>query len=100
MTVLEVPLEIYIVCWGGAIVLYFKLKSDGRPPMEFLPHIKDSWRESPTLKGLDILIFSVVGAFVATIFTQPDNAQQALAAGLGWTGLLSAAPPKGTGAEA
>jgi len=35
------------------------------------------------------VIFCLIGAVIGTILTEPTNAQQALAAGLGWTGLLA-----------
>ena len=95
MEILKIPIEHYAVCWSGAIVLYFKLRSDGRSVMEFLPHINPKWKKSVGLRIIDILLFSLVGALIGTIFTEPTTPQQALAAGLGWTGLLSAVAKTG-----
>lgn len=44
---------------------------------------------------LELLVFMVVGTAVATACVQPQTASQAIAAGLGWTGLL-ASPPNST----
>jgi len=63
--------------------------------MEFLPHINPKWKGSTITRIIDMLLFTVVGAFIGTIFTQPTTAQQALAAGLGWTGLLSSVSKSG-----
>lgn len=38
---------------------------------------------------LELVVFSVIGVIVAISFIKPTSAAQAIAAGMGWTGLLS-----------
>jgi hypothetical protein len=95
----KIPLDYYIVCWTGAVVLFFRLRSDGRPVMEFLPHLIPRLQGSTTARILDFIFFSLIGALIGTILTQPSNVQQALAAGLGWTGLVAAVAPKTGGVD-
>lgn len=88
-SVFGIGFEYYIACGIGVFVLYFKLLSDGKGVMRFLPHIKKGWARKPWPRFIDAMIFVIVGAIVAALLTQPNNYQQALAAGLGLTGLLS-----------
>ena len=39
--------------------------------------------------GIEFVIFLALGVFVGIGITSPTNATQAIAAGLGWTGLLA-----------
>jgi len=63
--------------------------------LEFVAHIFPKLKDSPVATVIDVVLFAVFGSLFATTFTQPESAQQALAAGLGWTGLLTAAVRKG-----
>jgi hypothetical protein len=38
----------------------------------------------------EFALFMVIGAAIAVLFTHPTTPQQAISAGLGWTGLLAA----------
>ena len=38
---------------------------------------------------VEFVLFVVIGVIMSITLTQPGNAQQAVAAGLGWTGLLT-----------
>lgn len=80
----------YLLSWIGAFVLYYKLKSDGKLVIEFLPHIKKAWAEPPLAKFLDAILFTTLGAIIGTILIRPINPQQAIIAGIGWTGALAA----------
>ncbi len=87
--ILEIPIEHYLVCWVGSFILYFQLKTKNKPVLKVLPHINENWEDKPIALFIDALFITTVGALIGTIATQPINAQQAIAAGLGWTGLLS-----------
>jgi len=43
-----------------------------------------------TAKIFDTVVFAFCGAIFVSIFVQPSTVQQAIAAGLGWTGLVGA----------
>ena len=86
---LDIEFQHYIISGVGAITLYFKLKSSGKDVIQFLPHFKSSWAEAPFARLIDALLFTLIGALIGTILTQPETPQQALAAGLGWTGLIN-----------
>ncbi len=85
-----VPLSVtyYVTAGAAALLLYFVLKSYGKGVVSFLPHIKSEWRYATIPKLLDALLFSIAGAFVAVLFSQPCNLQQALLAGFTWTSLF------------
>jgi len=85
----EIAFQYYLLCGVGAFVLHFKLKTAGRVVIEFLPHINERWRDSTLAKFLDAILFTAVGALIGTVLTHPINPQQAIVAGLGWTGLVN-----------
>lgn len=58
--------------------------------MQLLPHFNEAWGKSTCGKISDFLIITLLGAIIATIVTKPVSPAQAIAAGLGWTGLISA----------
>jgi len=79
----------YLLCGIGAFVLFFKLQKKGAPVFEVITYINPAYGSSPWCRLLEALVFSALGALIGTIITQPGNPQQAIVAGLGWTGLLS-----------
>lgn len=70
-------------------MLYFKSKDDGKKLFQILPHINEKWNKNAVANFVDIILVTASGAFIATIFTHPTTAPQALSAGLGWTSILS-----------
>jgi hypothetical protein len=85
----------YFFCFVAAFVLFFKLHKDGEPPFAVIGHINPSWKDSPWGRFWEAIIFALLGAVVGTLITVPASPAQAIAAGLGWTGLLSSASPNG-----
>ena len=79
----------YLLCGIGAFVLFFKLQQKGPPIFEVIGYINPSWRGNPICRFLEAVLFSLLGAIIGTVITHPSNAQQAIVAGLGWTGLLT-----------
>jgi hypothetical protein len=79
----------YLATAAGAFLLYFVLKSQKKPVIQFLPHINKEWAETTSGKIFEVVIFIFLGAIVGNLITEPINAKQALVAGLGWTGVLS-----------
>ncbi len=73
----------------GAFVLYCKLRSEGRKVIQFLPVVAPNWNPS-WLPLFEAVIFSIVGGIVSVALLQPATIPQALSAGLGWTGLITA----------
>lgn len=81
--------ELFFLCFIGAFVLFFKLQKEDNPTLTILAAIEPAWKDNRLARISDALIFAVLGALIAGVITQPTNPQQAIAAGLGWTGLLS-----------
>lgn len=93
-TIFGIKICHYLVCAIGAFILFFKLAKKGQVIFEVIGYINPKWSESAWCRIFEAAIFTILGAFVGSILTQPTNPQQALAAGLGWTGLLSKIPQK------
>jgi uncharacterized membrane protein YbjE (DUF340 family) len=89
LTIAGIRIGFMVICWVSSLVLYFHLVSNNRPILRLLPLLNKDWKGKPLAIVLDALIVTVVGAVIGTIITNPVNAQQAIATGLGWTGLLS-----------
>jgi len=60
----DIDFGYYIVTGIGAFMLYFKLKSDGKDVIEFLPVIKKEWKLNTKAKFLDAIIFTIMGALI------------------------------------
>lgn len=88
-TLFGISLTHYAISAIGAFVLYALLRTNGRTILRFIGHGSEDWRNRAYVQVADAILFVLVGSMVATIFTDPTTPQQALAAGLGWTGLLS-----------
>ena len=82
-------LYLTIFCCLGAFVLHCKLRSENQPMIEFLKHLFPSW-DSPWKTFLEACFFAIVGGIVSYGLIAPITTPQALSAGLGWTGLISA----------
>ncbi|MDY6988451.1 MAG: hypothetical protein SWQ30_10380 [Thermodesulfobacteriota bacterium] len=89
MTILDIELSYYVVCGIAALVLFFRLQNVGQPVIEIVKYVNPKWGDSTGGRIVDALLFASFGAVIGTLVTQPTNPQQAVAAGLGWTGLLS-----------
>ncbi|MFN3237683.1 MAG: hypothetical protein ACE37D_11575 [Pseudomonadales bacterium] len=92
----DIELTYYLLCFLAAFVLFFKLHKDGEPPFAVLGYINPSAAESPWGKFFEAILFATVGAIIGTLLTIPTSPSQAIAAGLGWTGLLSATNSSGS----
>jgi hypothetical protein len=79
----------YLLCGIGAFVFFFKLQHKGSPIFEVIGYINPRWKDHPICRFPEAVLFSVLGTIIGTIITHPSNAQQAIAAGLGWTGILT-----------
>jgi hypothetical protein len=87
----------YFLCFIAAFVLFFRLHKNGEPPFAIIGHINPAWGESAWGKLCEAMIFAILGALIGTVLTIPTSPAQAIAAGLGWTGLLSATAPSAGG---
>ncbi|MFC6631836.1 hypothetical protein [Microbulbifer taiwanensis] len=86
----------YVLCFVAAFVLFFKLHKDGEPPFAVLGYINPSASESAFGRFFEAILFATLGALIGTALTIPTSPAQAIAAGLGWTGLLSATNSSGS----
>lgn len=77
----------------GSFVLYCKLKTEERPIIEFMVHLAPHWN-STWKPFIEAIIFLVIGSIVAYGLVHPTTIPQAISAGLGWTGLVSALSDK------
>lgn len=79
----------YFLCGIGALVLFFKMQQGrGKAIFSVISYINPEWGNSVTGRLFEAFMFAALGAVVGTIIAQPVNPQQAIAAGLGWTGLI------------
>lgn len=76
-------------CCLGAFVLHCKLRSEDQPMIQFLKPLFPKW-ESSWQTFLEAFFFAAIGGVVSFGLIQPITTPQALSAGLGWTGLISA----------
>lgn len=86
---LEIDISYYLICFVAAFALYFKLHEKGNPPVRVVAHINPIWADSGWGRFSEAVIFAALGAIIGTLLTSPATPAQAVAAGLGWTGLLS-----------
>jgi len=84
-----------LLLWAflGAFVLYALNRLQDHQPFSIFKVINvETGRDAkPSTILFDMVISSAVGALVIFAFTAPETGRQAIAAGLGMTGLLSAA---------
>ncbi len=76
----------------GSAVLYSKWGRGKLRPYVFSEIVDTFALSEPNRIRVEFLVFIVVGTVTCMILTQPANPQQAFAAGLGWTGLLTKKP--------
>ncbi|QYJ77344.1 hypothetical protein [Shewanella acanthi] len=91
----DIELAYYILCFVAAFVLFFKLHKDGEPPFAVLGYINPDAAQSAYGRFFEAILFAALGALIGTLLTIPTSPAQAIAAGLGWTGLLSATNSSG-----
>ena len=94
MTEQLTALELYGFTAIGVIVLFSKSAGPGTRPYVLASITDKVFRsEDPgwlLLKEFtEFVIFVVLGVLIAVGLTHPSTSQQAIAAGLGWTGLLT-----------
>ena len=79
----------YFLCGAGALVLFFKMQSGrSKPVISILGYIHPPLVDNPLGRVLEAILFALLGALLGTLIAQPINPQQAIVAGLGWTGLI------------
>lgn len=81
--------EIFLWSALGAGVAHFFALTNRSTSIKILPHFKQSWAVHPVGVLIEAIILISVGAIVGGLFTSPCTAQQAVIAGVGWTGALS-----------
>ena len=85
-----VPINI-VGCAVGAFVLYCKLRSEDRPVIEFITYVAPEWN-SQLRQPSEMAVYTAIGSLISYGFVHPITFAQAVSAGLGWTGLISAFP--------
>jgi len=84
----------YILSAISSFVLFFILHQRGKIVFEVLGYINPNWKNNSWCRFFEAIIFAILGALLATVFVQPSNEQQAIFAGMGWTGLFNAISAK------
>jgi hypothetical protein len=76
----------------GAFILYIMNRTNNRQPFSFFRAINIEVGSSAPARTIffDMIISSLLGAIVVFILTNPATVPQAVVAGLGMTGILSA----------
>ncbi len=85
--------ELHAYAAVGALLLWSKLGKRGREVYGLSDFLRLFGLSNKIRLVTEPIVFVRIGAFLAVIFIQPNTAAQAVAAGMGWTGLIS----KGTG---
>jgi len=95
----DLPYVMYFFAFCGAATLYILHRLQNRHPFSLCRAINIAVgpKAKPQIILCDIFISAAIGAIMVVHLTGPQTIQQAVAAGLGMTGLLSAyaAPTKG-----
>lgn len=73
----------------GVIILWSRLGYDGRRAYGLSDVIELFGFSTPIRPIVEFFLFVSLGSVLAVVIVQPTNAPQAIAAGLGWTGLVS-----------
>lgn len=76
----------------GCVVLYVLNRQQGKQPFSLLVALNVSLdkQASPGVGFIDLLVSSIIGGVLVTALTSPTTTPQAIIAGLGLTGILSA----------
>lgn len=91
--ILDIPLRMYAFAALGAFVLWLRLRYGNdlqRAISEIVDDILGGYNGRTLIK---ILLYVGIGATVGVVLASPASARQALAAGLGWTGLMGSIGP-------
>lgn len=79
---------LYFYASSGALVLWGKLGKSGRE-IYGLSDILKRFMPDNARQVIEPIVFIALGAFISIGMVNPDTPAQAVAAGLGWTGLAS-----------
>lgn len=83
-------LMLHLYAYLGAVTLYVLNKQQQKQPLSLFSALNVDMGKAPFFVVLLDMVFScLLGTFGVVALTSPDTAAQALAAGLGMTGLLS-----------
>jgi len=83
---------LWLVATFSTFMLYWINRLQGRQPISLFEIFNVDVRSAEARAGVimaDMLISSALGAILAVLLTTPTTPQQAVAAGLGLTGLIS-----------
>jgi hypothetical protein len=72
----------------GAIALFVMDRNKGREPLSVFQAININ-SAKPIARLFDLIISCILGGLIVFLLTKPGTIEQAIAAGLGTTGLLS-----------
>jgi len=85
-----IPLwQLHIYAAVGALFLWGRLAKQGREVYGLTDILQRMGLNETARRALEPILFVALGAFVAVGFVQPATIPQAIAAGIGWTGLFS-----------
>jgi hypothetical protein len=84
---LNPPLLVYVAI--GVIVLWCKTSKTNRNIYGLSPVLELFFGDGHLRSIIELIIFIVLGCLVSDGLVVPTTAAQAIAAGLGWTGLMT-----------
>jgi hypothetical protein len=87
--IFDIKYSFYLLGAISSFVLFFYLQKHGKVVFEVLGYINPKWKNKPWCRFFEVLIFTTLGSMLAIILIEPSNPQQAIFAGLGWTGILN-----------
>lgn len=74
----------FVTLFGAAAMQVFSLNKGFEGTVPFLKRITSKRRSAAFYARMDFFLTVFLGSFLGFIFFAPDNAQKALASGLGW----------------
>ncbi len=90
MDILGISIDFYLTNCVAVFALYSWLVTNDKPVISYIKKfLPDNHSPGAWLKLIDVMLYVVVGAFLATAFAQPTNIQQAIIAGLGFSAFLN-----------
>jgi hypothetical protein len=83
-------LKLYFAAMFGAFVLYVLNRLNNRQPFSLFSALQVELDKRPAMILADMIISSAIGAGVVFLMLNPTSVPEAVTAGLGLTGVLSA----------
>lgn len=93
------PTDYYIAAFVGSLVIWFKLKSEGKAVITFINWLAPERFNRPWARLCEPFLFAAAGCF-ATMLTKPTSSLQAFVEGVGFMSAIQAYSKSGPPVQA